>query len=90
VKQETYAVAEGIANNEKGLEEACRPGRPGQARGFGRSSVLGYMCSMQERREKKKSKRTAEYSAACRSTLVLGGECNRTSVGTLLAQLALC
>jgi len=33
---------------------------------------------------------TAEYSAACRSTLVLGGECNRTSVDTLLAQLALC
>jgi len=33
---------------------------------------------------------TAEYSAACRSTLVLGGECNRTSVSTLLAQLALC
>jgi len=33
---------------------------------------------------------TAEYSAACRSTLVLGGECNQTSVGTLLAQLALC
>ena len=25
-----------------------------------------------------------------RSTLVLGGECNRTSVSTLLAQLALC
>jgi hypothetical protein len=24
---------------------------------------------------------TAEYSAACRSTLVLGGECNQTSVG---------
>jgi len=36
------------------------------------------------------SAQPAEYSAACRSTLVLGGECNRTSVGTLLAQLALC
>jgi len=32
----------------------------------------------------------AEYSAPCRSTLVLGGECNRTSVSALLAQLALC
>ena len=37
-----------------------------------------------------KRNRTAEYSAACRSTLVLGGECNQTSVSTLLVQLALC
>ena len=31
-----------------------------------------------------------EYSAACRNTLIIEGESNQTSVGTLLAQLALC
>jgi len=34
--------------------------------------------------------RTTEYSAACcRSTHVLGGKCNRISVGIVLSQLAL-